>query len=99
MGRFLALGRGSRAKEDMDRCKGYWGMLRVEERIAAFRFVTANFEEWKTRPTGKIPQPWNFLEGKQWKRSVPRLIPQQREKSKGEISHDRAAQMFMKGGE
>jgi hypothetical protein len=93
LGLFIALGRGI-GNPDRVRCENHWKGLTVAERIRAHDFALASRGEWQTRPTNKIPQPWNFLGEKHWERAAPRLLPQTREPSKSEDAQKRAAERF-----
>ena len=93
LGLFIALGRGM-GNPDRVRCENHWKGLTVAERIRAHDFAIASRAEWQTRPTNKIPQPWNFLSEKHWERAAPRLLPQTREPSKSEDTQKRAAERF-----
>jgi len=88
IGMFLALGRGSRSEADLRKCEQLWKDLPLSERIAAYRHAVETFPEWQTRPTSKIPQPWNYLSDQHWKRKVERVLPQTREKSKGQLAQE-----------
>jgi hypothetical protein len=72
---FASFGRGC-ADNDRKRCERAWTKLSDADRRAAASHVHASLFEWRGRPTEKIAQPWNYLEGRHWERVAPRRQPQ-----------------------
>jgi len=91
---FAALGRGMTVG-DRIRCENEWKALELPDRIAADRHARASLPEWRTRPTDKIAQPWNYLRERHWERAAPRLLAQTRAPSRSEEAQTRAAKSFM----
>ena len=73
IGLFVALGRGL-GISDRIRCENCWKGLSAEERHKAHDFAMSQRQDWQTRPTGKIAQPWNFLAEKHWERDRAEAI-------------------------
>ena len=72
---FASFGRGC-APADGKRCERAWAKLSDADRRAAAAHVNASVIEWRSRPTEKIAQPWNYLEGRHWERVAQRRQPQ-----------------------
>jgi uncharacterized protein YdaU (DUF1376 family) len=94
LGMFLALGRGMTVA-DRIRCENEWKALAFHDKLRAVRHVRASLAEWRTRPTEKIAQPWNYLREHHWERAAPRLLIQTRPPTRAEEAHERAAKAFM----
>lgn len=93
MGVFIALGRGSTWRDEM-RCQEAWKALPLADKLAAHAHVRESLNEWKSRPTAKIAQPWNYLEEQHWKRHAPRLLPITRAPTKAEEAQRLASDEF-----
>jgi hypothetical protein len=72
---FASFGRGC-APADRKRCERAWAKLSDADRRAAVAHIDASIIEWRSRPTEKIAQPWNYLEGRHWERVLQRRQPQ-----------------------
>jgi hypothetical protein len=97
MGIFVALGKGM-SPVDYRNCENFWRWLAPEERIQAHDSAVRQLPDWQTRPTEKIPQPWNYLGGKYWTRQTTRILPQRKPMSKAEIGFEQAKRILRAEG-
>jgi hypothetical protein len=91
---FAEFGRGC-SPRDLKTCSLLWSKLSEPDRLAAAAGVVASLADWRTRPSEKIPQPWNYLSGRYWERARTRLQPQ-REEGKFSRNFRQAAARFIK---
>lgn len=89
---FREFGRGC-SDRDLTNCQRLWAKLTDAERHAAASDIHASLSSWRGRPTEKIPQPWNYLEGRYWERNINRKQPKQ-EMGKWERGFREAAAEF-----
>jgi uncharacterized protein YdaU (DUF1376 family) len=94
LGMFIALGRGMTGSDRM-RCENEWNALALLDQMRAVQHARASLPEWRTRPTDKIAQPWNYLRERHWERAAPRLLTQSRPPTRSEEAQARAAKAFM----
>jgi uncharacterized protein YdaU (DUF1376 family) len=95
MGFFIALGRGIGLGDRMT-CENLWkGLSQPGERRRAHDYALSQRAEYQARPTGKIPQPWNYLREKHWERDAPRLLAQTRGPTNVDAAHDDATRKFL----
>lgn len=94
MGLFIALGRGI-GIGDRIQCENHWKGLNRDERRRAHEYAMNMRAEYQSRPTDKIPQPWNYLREKHWERDTPRLLLRTRGPTKAEAAHSEAARKFL----
>ena len=78
---FGEFGRGC-TQADSKRCERAWAKLTTAERQTVVLHLGNGIPGWRSRPTSKIPHPWNYLEGRYWERDIPRKQPV---RSEGEI--------------
>ena len=89
---FSDFGRGCSAA-DAKRCERDWTKLSAADRQAVGVHLRDSIPGWRSRPTSKIPHPWNYLEGRYWERDIPRRQPQ-REMDRREQLRQRLASQF-----